>query len=317
VALTVNRMTAGNCAQSEVTLIVCILFICLELFQNNYGAATDHLKYGLRILSNCYSQLRPGETCPAELVAGGSSHAPKRSLSQIFTRLIIQTIHLGTLYYKGPAASPNINKSLKPFSNISEARESLDDLFISVYLFLRSVKDQIPSVAYQQPEKYTTLLLKWHAFFLDFINRQRHTFIPRDSTAATVLQLHYIPLYIILTTTLNPTVSALESLTPSFARIIALTETLLGTSSSASPTNQNSGTNTPPPLTTLPNCSFDLGVIQPSTTLLSAAAPLLSAGAPSPSCASLLHAKGYGVPPRRRKWHNGSSKSKKRLVHCS
>jgi hypothetical protein len=42
-------MSAGKFAQAEFMLIVCSLFVCLELLQINYGTALDGLKYGLRI----------------------------------------------------------------------------------------------------------------------------------------------------------------------------------------------------------------------------------------------------------------------------
>jgi hypothetical protein len=94
VALTVNEMTAGNCAQMEVTLTVCILFICLELFQDNYAIAINRLKYGLRILSNCYLS-PPRRNLSSRIHRERKLTCSKRGLNQIFTRLIIQTIFLG------------------------------------------------------------------------------------------------------------------------------------------------------------------------------------------------------------------------------
>lgn len=229
---------------------------------NNFGNAINHLKYGLRILS-----MSSGQILPSLQRSSRDSRPPKRSLGQVFTRLITQSIYLGTPYHKGPILVPDLNETLKTFSTISEARESLDDLFIATYVFLRTVRDQTFSTDHQQPEKYTTLLQQWHTLFLDFINRQRPTFTPKDSSAATILQLHYISIYIILTTTLNSSVSALEALTPSFARIIALAETLLGPISRGTSLNtvasQSPSPAATPPMATLPKCTFDLGVIQP------------------------------------------------------
>jgi hypothetical protein len=176
----------------------------------------------------------------------------------MFRRIITQTIFLEVPYYKGYIMAPNIEHTLGPFSSITQAHECLEDIYTLIHHHSRSIRHNASKIPYQGPEKHMTLLHRWHTYFLNLITLRRTHFTPKESTGATILQLHYIALFIMSATALDTSPEAFETFTPSFSRIIALTEHLL----KPCPSSQEALFSAVAPAA-LPKFSFDMGVIPP------------------------------------------------------
>jgi hypothetical protein len=253
----------------DVTLMSCLLFICVELAQQNYITAIQHLKNGLRILHDALSQAVPENQQWHSSNSKLDSYHMKTILRQLFTRIIIQTLFFGTPYGSGPSLYHEPTRHAR-FAAICEAREALDNRFVGVYLFVRATSKQIlphSDAVIAQQEELKLELRNWHSLFLDFIRNNRPNFSSKDSTGAILLQMHYISLSIILSTALDPSTAAFALFTPSFARIIAFAQSILDPSSSnstASTTTAPSSLPAPTPSSSsLPNFSFDMGIIPP------------------------------------------------------
>ncbi|KAI9743070.1 MAG: hypothetical protein M1818_003365 [Claussenomyces sp. TS43310] len=257
----VHRMSTTNTRLSEVTLITCLLFIFLELMQNNHSTAVFHLNNGLRILATISDQLNAGDPgFPPSRMS-----FTRETVAQLYARILTQSVFFGVpcvRLHNMPAIS--VYNSSPSMTSIAHARTMLDHQFIMVYPFLvaASAPDPDMSELYPQQALHSSTLQEWYANFSSFNNSRREHFTTKDSTGATLLQLHYICLEIILAVALDSSEAILNKFAPSFGRIIALTESLIGPGTKGAVWGPSAPSSSSP-CPTLPNISFDTGIIPP------------------------------------------------------
>jgi hypothetical protein len=235
----------------RVALVSCLLFVCLELLQNNYARAIDHLIAGLRMIH--FSEN-----------AGEDAHLPTSlstlsdSLKQFFGRIVVQSMFLADTHWD-VRVIPKVHKIETPaaFSSLTEAKNWLDSLFLSAYPFLHLIARE---PGHDQGKFYQSQLLNeisiWYRLFQRFVDDHQAKFTPKDSLGAVLLDIHSNSLSLMVDTALDKSKTFRDTPASRFLRIITLVESLLS--------HQNqflSSFNTPP--SRLPYYSFDLGVIGP------------------------------------------------------
>jgi hypothetical protein len=236
----------------RVALISCLLFVCLELIQDNYTFSINHLIGGLRMLQYCQNIANSTPLLP------GLSSAHEH-LKQFFGRIVVQTMFMGDTHFD-LRVIPKLYKIEAParFSTVTEARDALDGLFLAVYPFLHLTgrePNQSNGKIYQHT--VSTQLQAWYHLFQGFVADNQHRFTPKDSTGIILLEIHHICLAIMIDTALDTSLYFQSTPASSFLRIISFVETLL-----IQPTNLTSLSGQTP-LARLPYYSFDLGVIGP------------------------------------------------------
>ncbi|KAN0095939.1 hypothetical protein V8E51_014744 [Hyaloscypha variabilis] len=244
-----NLQDATSC---RVALTSCLLFICLELIQDNYTISINHLVSGLRMLLYCQNGAMSLSSQP-------SLSLLHDRLKQFFGRLVVQTMFMADTHFDVRVIPKYSTEKVRTsLASVTEARDALDALFLSVYPFLHLVKrdpNQNMGKVYQQT--LSSQLQEWHQLFCEFQAESWVTFTAKDITGIQLLEIHYTCLTIMIDTSLDTSKCFLETPTSSFLRIVDLIETLLEQQTISS-SNFDSRTTS-----RLPYYSFDLGVIGP------------------------------------------------------
>jgi hypothetical protein len=153
-----QRISMGN-SSLNVTLMTCLIFICLEYLRNNFDIGLKHLKSGLKILADTRH-------------AAIKIHSPKDSrngqevnqyLTDFFNRLDVQaTIHGSATSDFNSSVLEHWNSSLvfpTSFPSIDEARTSLGIEMCATFQFIRHrFDDTYISSLSQDGDPYTTTI---------------------------------------------------------------------------------------------------------------------------------------------------------------
>ncbi|KAH8810814.1 hypothetical protein F5884DRAFT_749224 [Xylogone sp. PMI_703] len=238
----------------SIALISCMLFVCLELIQDNYAAAIKHLTGGLQLLCFCENAHRDKPPLP-------SLSDLTNKLKQTFGRIIVQSMFLGDTHYDVSVIPRLFELELPPlFSSVAEARDALDRLFLLSYHFLRQVSTGVGSdydnLKLHQMRRLNRLQ-EWYHIFQELTRDKREEFNVKDSTGVILLEIHYASLLIMLDTALDQSKAFWGVPTSPFLRILDLVESLLSQQDPPEPTINGATASR------LPRYSFDLGVIGP------------------------------------------------------
>lgn len=169
-----NLQDATSC---RVALVSCLIFVCLELIQDNYTISINHLIGGLRMLQYCQNEA-------ANLFSRPSLLLLHDDLKKFFSRIIVQTMFMADTHFdvrvvpKYPKADTQT-----PFGSVTEARDILDIIFLSVYLFLHLVKREPRhdmGTIYQQ--SLSNSLKEWHHLFRQFEIERKEILTAQDVT---------------------------------------------------------------------------------------------------------------------------------------
>ena len=115
-----SHFSARDRSSLRVTLITCIVFICLEFLRGHYRTGSNHLRNGMKILSG----MRAG------LVTEANQDPIDDWLAETFTRLNVQAALLGygCSVLNLAHHEYGIESSLITFKSMNEARNRLDRL---------------------------------------------------------------------------------------------------------------------------------------------------------------------------------------------
>jgi hypothetical protein len=124
---------------------------------------------------------------------------------------------------------PKHSKANTPtsFATVTEARDVLDSIFLSNYLFLRLVKiepNHGNGKAYQQA--LSDRVQAWYYVNREFEAKNKGTLTTKDITGVSLLEIHYCCLYITIDISLDASQCFLEIPASSFLNIVTLVETL-------------------------------------------------------------------------------------------
>ena len=215
------------------------MFIYYELIQSNYGMAVQHLIRGLRIFCAVpVSDLR-------------------KSVSKLFLRIVTQSMFLGAAHVKPHDIPIPRSHTKQPFTSPSDARDSLDEIFILAYpfVFAAPYKFLSPEQISDQYRELSSLLAEWEVQLQTLITQQGKSFSARDVAATEILPIHCQCLSIFLRLASGePAASTI----PAFYRVVSLVRQFLRVSNlrdaNESPSEE------PRPFM---DYMFDLGVIGP------------------------------------------------------
>jgi hypothetical protein len=192
----------------QITLICCILFICLENMGGNFAIALEHLKNGLKILQDWHAQ---------ECKSAGEEQA-REEITRVFRRLDMQA----TLFWD--SRLPQINPTSfathvkeaqsESFSSLEEAQIALEILETGLFyaLTVKSSPD-IPSYSPENelfPARKQLLrelygrFERWKAAFDVLSDRERNNMQTRDLQRGVMLALHHQSAFLLLVLNSNP-----------------------------------------------------------------------------------------------------------------
>jgi hypothetical protein len=239
----------------RVTLISCLIFVWIEILQNNLDAAFKHLDGGLKILRD----IRVSLCIPsyAEIPAIHDAEDIYGSLSRSFIRLRIQAAIHGSQLPGITTTSTREIEVIAPvphsFTSVFESRSFLDNEINSILGYLRELRDtdhyaSVDMLAIDQIRRaHLERIQQWH---IATTMMATSTLTQQDliqSSGVAYLQLYHIFLETILKTMLSGSEMAFDEYTSEFERMLALAERL-----ASKPDVEN-----PPVL------SFDMNVIPP------------------------------------------------------
>ncbi|KAK6082471.1 C6 zinc finger domain protein [Seiridium cupressi] len=136
-----THFSSGTRASVRVTLITCLLFICLELLRGRYRSAIHHLESGLKLLRDFDAGKAP------ENIGNLMYHSQPFAdywITETFSRLHVSTAMFGQISPHLYPASSGIELLPRTFCSSDQARHSLDHITArAIDLALRASKVNI------------------------------------------------------------------------------------------------------------------------------------------------------------------------------
>ncbi|KAH8797059.1 hypothetical protein F5882DRAFT_23046 [Hyaloscypha sp. PMI_1271] len=227
-----QKIQEGNESSVEVVLMTCALFVCFEMFQNNYEAALNHMSSGIYVLFNWISK-------------GDCSNRQSREmaiqLERVFGRLMLQTllfVHTkpGEWKFVKPAFTPALPSIPSVLRSVDEARDCLDSCMCSLYhgmltSQLQSLGDSDLDTGPASQLSATTLGT-WSRSFRAFMTERKEELSTREQRVAILLEIQYITATILASAGPSSQEMIFDSFEVAFSRIIALASRLLISSTS-------------------------------------------------------------------------------------
>lgn len=222
----------------EVTLMSCVLLICLEFLRGSIEQAILHLQGGMSILHASRTTDRSSLGVPS------CEERITRKLNEIFFRLRGQ----GALCGRLTPSLDDIEFSLgslvfdKPFSSLDEARSCLDHLLTSTFVFVHlSIKSHYTSSLAEidcnianflstTHSSLSTLLDKWSNNFESFIARSGSITDTKFFNGCTLLRLFYLIGSIWLSVGISTEETAFDGRIQEFSSLVVLASSLTSNS---------------------------------------------------------------------------------------
>lgn len=216
-----------------VTLMCCVLFICLEFLRGNTGTAISHLINGVEILNLWRSKLG----LPFQ-IGTAKSHTELDSieadLSLIFSRLRIQSMLCGRpTSVTSTSSSEQYLSQSHGFTSLREARTTMDSLMEKCLQFLHSsyeFKYQDPSperaIVVAQCDTYLSRIAKWDNAFKSFLSTEPFKQPSDDWRASVILRIQSLIAQMWLGARLETDEMIYDRMTESFASVVSLADSL-------------------------------------------------------------------------------------------
>ncbi len=224
--------TSCSQASQQSALIVCPLFMWIEILNRRLDAALQHLKGGLSILNSFNS-------APTE---------PKiaSSLRDMYTRLHAQARLHGSPTSEFNTQAMNVRVGgpgtlSGPFADLAEARRYLDGIAEALYLEVRNIHtstgnskvlgsgsaEMVGEDDSSLVEMLRLSLTKWHARFVTLTNDSTSGRPSHTSSAEAMLLLQHLSLNMIIEGVLCKSEMAYDQHTATFECILSLAERIL------------------------------------------------------------------------------------------
>lgn len=232
-----TKLVSSSHNTTDVVLLTCILFICVELLRGDDEAAFRHFKGGMTIIMDMASQIE-SSTHQAMMV-----ERVKTSIQPVFNRLeMLSALFGNNASWPYPV---DLSKSIPAtFSSVGQARDSMVHLMNLCLRFVQTIQmlEYEPSAIPLSASDEQTALLKhlqlWRSRFSTFQSNHVHKMAPDDSYAANVLEIQRIVAYTWVSTAMNPFQCAHDSHIPVYTAAVVLAEQL---SDFASTRNKRAG----------------------------------------------------------------------------
>ncbi|KFX92860.1 hypothetical protein V490_05138 [Pseudogymnoascus sp. VKM F-3557] len=219
-----NKLSHGQ-ESVEVTLMCCILFICLECLRNNRELAVNHLQNGLNILGSARTKETDCRTVKSSFFG---SDFVEQNLYQIFSRLLAQLTLFGM-----PVSDASAIELSKPssvvvdplnFNSIHEAKASFDTLMLYSLRFVRAAMDnkrtgqQQASIQTRQFDLQAQFL-QWLCSFEALMKTIETRRGANDQREPLLLRIQYKAAYIWLSACLAPDETSFDAYIEDFQSI--------------------------------------------------------------------------------------------------
>lgn len=226
---------------TEMLLMSCAIFICIESLQGNYESALRHIEGGVRIFRHWQAE---SSRCSSPRTARSSPHhqSVDNEIIQIFSRLNVQTLlfpdtHLFSKDVFKQDVLPIIDPVPVVFTTVEEARACLDDcisykLQAMVVAYLSRQGSGDGSVGPPQDCTDEHLLRQWSVAFDALVERAGPSQSPQNIQRAIILEMQYKCVKILLSVGLPPTETAFDDFEALFESIISLATSVIHASSS-------------------------------------------------------------------------------------
>ncbi|KAE9363000.1 hypothetical protein N431DRAFT_550764 [Stipitochalara longipes BDJ] len=241
---------------ARATLLSCLVFVWVEILQNNLESAFKHLESGLKILR----QIKEATPVPFSegMITTHGEEDVCEVLSRSFIRLSSQAATHGT-YNEVPeiaTISATTLDGLPPipysFSSIFESRSFLDNELNFVFSYIRTLRDKdhyasIEMLAIDRFRKtHLERVRQWHLATMSMARTVSAERDPFQTWAISYLELYHILLRIMLKTLFGGEM-AFDKYNYDFERMIAYAEAAINKPAAESP----------------PVLSFDINIIPP------------------------------------------------------
>ncbi|PYI02589.1 hypothetical protein BO78DRAFT_376645 [Aspergillus sclerotiicarbonarius CBS 121057] len=206
---------ASSGGKTDLTLITCFLFVCLEMLNGNVKQALDHLEAGLKIIQRTTDQQSPTTR----------SNETDTELLHLSLRLNIQLAMNGrpmvAFNLESMCSEEELTDESPAWSNISQAQHALDRLMNRTLMFIRLAGHERTDRTHLEPQQ---LQLKqafeaWNSAFEGLIRRSRGP-AKGDPRGLLLLRMLYLDSWIWMNTCLSRDETVFDSHTPAFAEIV-------------------------------------------------------------------------------------------------
>ena len=262
---------AGDPNVTEIVLINCVLFICLELLQGHNKAAIAHLQNGLNILYESTSHRYCPPARDYRLRSKAEPCSMEEHLVESFARLDIQSAMFGEQSPRSllvPQQNEVEDDLWVPetFCSLVEARQYLDALTNAAFRFrgqmannsIYRVEDQdrpssIDDTAVVQQQELQSRLKNWLMAFNRLRTKLRQSLAHKQSRTIMLLRIHYIAISILLSTCLSTREIIYDEFTTEFETMVSLVSRYLEDNTKCVRTSSSSR----------PTFTLDMGIIPP------------------------------------------------------
>lgn len=126
------HLTAGTRSSVRVTLIACLLFICLECLRGHFRSAIFHLESGLKLLQQSSSHLATVGAAETLMNKKNSWDFVEYWIAETFSRLHMSAALFGQISTVFYPLVPSIQLPSHRFCSVNEARHCLDELIVRI-----------------------------------------------------------------------------------------------------------------------------------------------------------------------------------------
>ncbi len=263
-----ERLSEGP-QPEEVTLMCCVLFICLEFLRGNIDTAMSHLHSGLEILAGWQARNRRLSR-GASLPISSEPQSLPQNLAEIFSRLTIQSMLCGRVpppVARAEQAGADLS-TLTPavFPSLKAARTSLDLLMKISLQFLREARErssaELSSADKQRLSQLASTCDRWSLAFDLFLVGSSATRTLKEVRAATILRILNIVARVWLSSTASAGESVFDTQTDALSAIVNLAAMMSPDHSAAADLSRRTCTRSPT-AENPHNFTFEMGVIPP------------------------------------------------------
>jgi hypothetical protein len=222
-----TKLVSSSPKSTDVVLLACILFICVELLRGDDVAAIQHFRGGMTIITDTVSRTQN----PTSTASNPTIGHVNDSILPVFNRLEMLFILFGN-DASWPYPVPLSKTIPTTFSSVAHARDSMVHLMNLSLRFVRTVQlleydpCAIPVSAYDEQAALLRYLSLWRSRFSAFQTAYEHKLIPDDLYAANVLGIQYIVAYTWVSTVMDPFQCAHDAHIPAYTAAVALAEQL-------------------------------------------------------------------------------------------
>jgi hypothetical protein len=225
-----TKLVSSSAQNTDVVLLACVLFICVEFLRGDDVAAFRHFQGGMTIIMDLIS--RKQGLADSKLMVD----RVRRSILPAFNRLEM----LSALFGNGASwpYSVTISESVPAmFSSIGEARDSMVHImnislrFVQRIQLLEYEPCAVPLTAYDEQAELLRYLDLWRSRFSVFQSSQMKELSGDDLYAANVLKIQRTVAFTWVSTVMDPYQCAHDIHIPAYTAAVELAEQIYGTGS--------------------------------------------------------------------------------------